>query len=77
MRCLSLKINHGISSFDRYAASRGLLFSHIGWIFFKPKYEKLDDIDKDDLNDDPGANHFISNVKKVLILPIYRRYIPA
>lgn len=31
----------------------------MGWIFFKPKYEKLDDIDKDDLNNDPGAKHAI------------------
>ncbi|KAK1223610.1 hypothetical protein PQX77_013507 [Marasmius sp. AFHP31] len=38
---------------DPYAATRGLLFSHMGWIFFKPKYEKLDLVDREDLEKDP------------------------
>lgn len=38
----------------RYAATRGLLYSHVGWIFFKPNYGKLDLIQTDDLDNDPG-----------------------
>ncbi|EJC98738.1 uncharacterized protein FOMMEDRAFT_96016 [Fomitiporia mediterranea MF3/22] len=38
---------------DPYAATRGLLFSHMGWIFYKPKYEKMDTINRDDLESDP------------------------
>ncbi|KAL7285077.1 hypothetical protein ACG7TL_000169 [Trametes sanguinea] len=36
-----------------YAATKGLLWSHMGWIFFKSKYERLDSIDRDDLENDP------------------------
>ncbi|EJU02565.1 hypothetical protein DACRYDRAFT_88363 [Dacryopinax primogenitus] len=38
---------------DPYAASLGLLFSHMGWIFWKPKYERLVLIEKGDLERDP------------------------
>ena len=38
----------------RYSASRGLLFSHVGWIFFKPSYARMASIDRDDLEKDPG-----------------------
>ncbi|KIJ53481.1 hypothetical protein M422DRAFT_25353 [Sphaerobolus stellatus SS14] len=38
---------------DPYAATRGLLWSHMGWIFFKPSYPRLESIDKDDLERDP------------------------
>ncbi|MBW0495987.1 hypothetical protein O181_035702 [Austropuccinia psidii MF-1] len=41
------------SEFDPYNAKNGLLFSHMGWIFRKPKYEKLHLIDQSDLNRDP------------------------
>ena len=37
-----------------YCATKGLLFSHMGWIFYKPKYERMDLINKDDLDGDPG-----------------------
>ena len=40
----------------RYCATRGLLFSHVGWIFFKPKYPKLHLIERNDLEDDPGLS---------------------
>jgi stearoyl-CoA desaturase (delta-9 desaturase) len=43
-----------VSHLRRYAATRGLLFSHMGWIFFKPSYEKLSQVDRDDLDNDPG-----------------------
>ncbi|KIM31991.1 hypothetical protein M408DRAFT_327367 [Serendipita vermifera MAFF 305830] len=36
-----------------YAATRGLFFSHMGWIFRKPVYEKITLIEKDDLDRDP------------------------
>lgn len=42
----------------RYAATRGLLFSHMGWILFKPTYEKLESIEKEDLINDPGTSIF-------------------
>ena len=38
----------------RYAATRGLLWSHMGWIFFKSKYERMETIDRDDLEGDMG-----------------------
>ncbi|KAF8527541.1 hypothetical protein BU17DRAFT_39442, partial [Hysterangium stoloniferum] len=37
---------------DPYAASRGLVFSHVGWIFFKPSYPRMSWIEKDDLDKD-------------------------
>jgi len=40
----------------RYCATRGLLFSHLGWIFFKPKYPKLHLIERNDLEEDPGLS---------------------
>ncbi|EED79703.1 predicted protein [Postia placenta Mad-698-R] len=38
---------------DPYAATRGLLWSHMGWIFFKPRYDRLKVIEQDDLRSDP------------------------
>ncbi|KAF4612235.1 hypothetical protein D9613_004217 [Agrocybe pediades] len=37
----------------RYAATRGLFYSHMGWIFFKPTYERMGLIERDDLENDP------------------------
>ncbi|KAL1738642.1 hypothetical protein HDZ31DRAFT_17888, partial [Schizophyllum fasciatum] len=37
----------------RYAATRGLLYSHMGWIFYKPTYEKIGLVDRQDLDSDP------------------------
>ncbi|KAJ3107876.1 hypothetical protein HDU97_002808 [Phlyctochytrium planicorne] len=38
---------------DPYAASKGFWFSHMGWIFAKPKYTRMKLIDASDLNADP------------------------
>ncbi|PPR01932.1 hypothetical protein CVT24_001271 [Panaeolus cyanescens] len=38
---------------DPYAATRGMFYSHMGWIFFKPIYERMDLIERDDLENDP------------------------
>ncbi|KAG8219325.1 hypothetical protein J3R82DRAFT_208 [Butyriboletus roseoflavus] len=38
---------------DPYAATRGLFYSHMGWIFFKPKYERINTVDQEDLDSDP------------------------
>lgn len=38
---------------DPYDATRGLFFSHMGWIFRKPTYPKMKDIDRRDLDADP------------------------
>ena len=39
-----------------YAATRGFLWAHMGWIFFKPQYERLELIDRTDLDNDPGKS---------------------
>jgi hypothetical protein len=39
----------------RYAATRGLFYSHMGWIFYKPTYERMDLIERHDLESDPGS----------------------
>lgn len=41
---------------DPYSAKKGLLFSHMGWIFRKPKYEKLKLVDRSDLDRDRVVN---------------------
>ncbi|KAF8554355.1 hypothetical protein OG21DRAFT_1382434, partial [Imleria badia] len=33
---------------DPYAATRGLFYSHMGWIFFKPRYERINAVDQED-----------------------------
>ncbi|BFZ56358.1 hypothetical protein PYCC9005_003404 [Savitreella phatthalungensis] len=38
---------------DPYSAERGLIFSHVGWIFRKPRYAKLRYVDQSDLSADP------------------------
>ncbi|KZT62669.1 hypothetical protein CALCODRAFT_548885 [Calocera cornea HHB12733] len=38
---------------DPYAASLGLLYSHMGWIFWKPNYDRLVLVEKGDLERDP------------------------
>jgi len=37
---------------DPYDATKGMVFAHCGWIFFKPKYEKMTLIDRKDLDTD-------------------------
>ncbi|KAH9947108.1 fatty acid desaturase-domain-containing protein [Amylocystis lapponica] len=54
--CLRHRLHHRFTDdpqHDPYAATRGLLWSHVGWIFFKPRYERLELIDRDDLENDP------------------------
>lgn len=45
--------DYSLSHFS-YAATRGLFYSHVGWIFYKPRYEKMDIVDREDLEKDPG-----------------------
>jgi stearoyl-CoA desaturase (delta-9 desaturase) len=40
------------TAFDPYNATRGFWFSHIGWIFEKPQYDRLKYVDKKDLEED-------------------------
>jgi len=52
----------------------------MGWIFFKPKYEKLDDIDKDDLNDDPVVtfqhNYYVPIALSLgFVMPLFLGYL--
>ncbi|KXN88871.1 Acyl-CoA desaturase [Leucoagaricus sp. SymC.cos] len=54
--CLRHRLHHRFTDdpiHDPYAATRGLFYSHVGWIFFKPNYGKLDLIETDDLDRDP------------------------
>ncbi|KAF8600828.1 hypothetical protein BDV93DRAFT_496266 [Ceratobasidium sp. AG-I] len=54
--CLRHRLHHRFTddpTHDPYAATRGLLYAHVGWIFRKPKYERMSRIDKDDLERDP------------------------
>ncbi|EMD32546.1 hypothetical protein CERSUDRAFT_87875 [Gelatoporia subvermispora B] len=54
--CLRHRLHHRFTDdpvHDPYAATRGLLWSHMGWIFFKPRYERMNLIDADDLDNDP------------------------
>ncbi|KAL0960674.1 hypothetical protein HGRIS_005703 [Hohenbuehelia grisea] len=36
----------------RYAATRGMIYAHMGWIFFKPRYSKMRLVDQTDLERD-------------------------
>ncbi|KAF9469839.1 hypothetical protein BDZ94DRAFT_33794 [Collybia nuda] len=54
--CLRHRLHHRFTDdpiHDPYSATRGLFYSHMGWIFFKPTYERLDLIERDDLLCDP------------------------
>ncbi|KAF9041780.1 hypothetical protein BDZ89DRAFT_1100041 [Hymenopellis radicata] len=56
--CLRHRLHHRFTDdlvHDPYAATRGLLYSHVGWIFFKPTYSKMDLVDREDLENDPGV----------------------
>lgn len=54
--CLRHRLHHRFTDdpvHDPYAATRGLFYAHVGWIFRKPKYERMSRIEKDDLEADP------------------------
>lgn len=54
--CLRHRLHHRFTDdpvHDPYAATRGMLFAHMGWIFFKPKYPRMDYIGREDLDRDP------------------------
>ncbi|KAH7925171.1 hypothetical protein BV22DRAFT_1105047 [Leucogyrophana mollusca] len=58
--CLRHRLHHRFTDdpqHDPYAATRGLFYSHMGWIFFKPKYERLDLVDRGDLDNDPVVRY--------------------
>ncbi|KAI9569458.1 hypothetical protein HD554DRAFT_2020584 [Boletus coccyginus] len=55
-RCLRHRLHHRFTDdpvHDPYAATRGLFYSHMGWIFFKPRYERINTVDREDLENDP------------------------
>ncbi|TFY62685.1 hypothetical protein EVG20_g6608 [Dentipellis fragilis] len=55
-RCLRHRLHHRFTDDDEhdpYSATRGLFFSHVGWIFYKPQYTKIDLVDRADLDRDP------------------------
>ncbi|KAN0100144.1 hypothetical protein V8E55_000128 [Tylopilus felleus] len=45
-------IKTDLAAIQRYAATRGLFHSHMGWIFFKPRYERINTVDQEDLDSD-------------------------
>ncbi|KAF8899049.1 hypothetical protein BD779DRAFT_1607641 [Infundibulicybe gibba] len=54
--CLRHRLHHRFTDdpvHDPYAATRGLFYSHMGWIFYKPIYERLELVDREDLDSDP------------------------
>ena len=57
-----------------YAATRGLFFSHMGWIFYKPNYERMDLIDRDDLDNDPGLWSLFSICQIILAYSLVVRF---
>ncbi|EIW64164.1 uncharacterized protein TRAVEDRAFT_158133 [Trametes versicolor FP-101664 SS1] len=55
VRSLRHRLHHRFTddpTHDPYAATKGLLWSHVGWIFYKSRYERLESIDQDDLEGD-------------------------
>lgn len=40
----------------RYSANRGLFYTHVGWIFYKPVYERMELVDREDLDSDPSES---------------------
>lgn len=48
-----------------YAATNGVLWSHVGWIFFKSRYERMNLVDSTDLANDKG----IYDKSRLIILP--------
>ncbi|KAF8585127.1 hypothetical protein K439DRAFT_1083268 [Ramaria rubella] len=64
---------------DPYCATRGLFFSHMGWIFYKPSYPRMELIDKNDLEQDPVVKYQHQNYIPMalffgLILPAVMGY---
>ncbi|KAF7303190.1 Stearoyl-CoA desaturase [Mycena kentingensis (nom. inval.)] len=64
--CLRHRLHHRFTDdpvHDPYAATRGLFYSHMGWIFYKPTYERMDLVDREDLDSDPVVrfqhNHYV------------------
>ncbi|KAJ7269403.1 hypothetical protein B0H12DRAFT_1095627 [Mycena haematopus] len=54
--CLRHRLHHRFTDdpvHDPYAATKGLFYSHMGWIFFKPTYERMELVDREDLDSDP------------------------
>ncbi|CAK5264434.1 unnamed protein product [Mycena citricolor] len=54
--CLRHRLHHRFTDdpqHDPYAATRGLFYSHMGWIFYKPTYERMELVDREDLDADP------------------------
>ncbi|KAI4528276.1 hypothetical protein K525DRAFT_291292 [Schizophyllum commune Loenen D] len=54
--CLRHRLHHRFTDDpvqDPYAATRGLFYSHMGWIFYKPIYERIGLVDRQDLDSDP------------------------
>ena len=53
-----ISLYYGSSRYDgpdrRYAATKGLLWSHMGWIFFKSRYDRMKTIESKDLDNDIG-----------------------
>ncbi|KAF8554363.1 hypothetical protein OG21DRAFT_1597383 [Imleria badia] len=54
--CLRHRLHHRFTDdpvHDPYAATRGFFYSHMGWIFFKPRYGRINTVDQEDLVSDP------------------------
>ncbi|TFK56611.1 hypothetical protein OE88DRAFT_1709215 [Heliocybe sulcata] len=72
--CLRHRLHHRFTDdpvHDPYSATRGLLFSHVGWIFFKPVYEKMSLVDREDLENDPGKSPSAAHKTSFMLNTIY------
>ncbi|THH03899.1 hypothetical protein EW146_g10319, partial [Bondarzewia mesenterica] len=53
---------------DPYSATRGLFFSHVGWIFYKTEYKRMVLIDRGDLEHDPVVRFQHNNYVPLAII---------
>lgn len=68
---------------DPYPASKGLWWSHCGWIFLKPKYTRMGLINRSDLDNDPGQlsvpHALLLSYRKLMTIVVrfqHRYYVP-
>lgn len=43
-----------------YAVTRGMVFAHMGWIFYKPSYPRMSSIGREDLDRDPSTSNSLA-----------------
>jgi hypothetical protein len=59
----------------RYSATKGFFYSHMGWIFYKPNYERMELVDREDLDSDPSE--CFDFIWQEVVLPSFSCPFPA